>query len=196
MAGKRLQHWVRSALGVHRPSQAGVQAPDGHAHGLGALLDAVPATPGVLAHEIGNRFQPAQRLSLHRLDFFIVVEHRLKLALPAAQAPDGLSLVQPKVPLLNDLRRPGSRPGKGPRLQCQGQRVNRLPWWMRQKPGDIRSAFLVLEGRVPAFKGEVPETQLSAQGILRAGWLVGLGGLSYRFHISCHSLGGKAGFPI
>jgi len=37
---------------------------------------------------------------------------------------------------------------------------------MQQKPGDIGSAWLVLEGRVPAFKGHFPEAQPPTQGIL------------------------------
>jgi hypothetical protein len=65
----------------------------------------------VLAHEIRNGFQLALRLSLHRLDFLIVVEHRLQLALLAAQVPDGLGLVEPKVPLQNDIGILGSQPG-------------------------------------------------------------------------------------
>jgi len=117
MPGKRLQHRVRFALAVHRRGQAGVETPDRPAHGPGTPLDAVSAAPGVLAHEIRHRIELAQRLSLHRLDFLIVVEHRLKLPLPAAQAPDGLGLIQLKVPLLNDLGSPASRPGKGTGLQ-------------------------------------------------------------------------------
>jgi hypothetical protein len=110
MPGKRLQHRVRFALSIDGHGQASVQTPDGQAHGPGALLDAVPAAPGVLAHEIGNCFQLAERLSLNGLDFIIVVEHRLELALLAAQVPDDLGLVQPKVVLLNDVGSPGACP--------------------------------------------------------------------------------------
>ena len=137
MPGKRLQHRVGFALAVHRPSQAGVQAPDGTAHELGALLNTLPAAPGMLPLVLGDRLQFAQRLGPHRLDFPLVVEHRFKLAFLAAHVPDCLGLVQPKVPLLNDLGSPGSLPGEDPRIQRQDQRVNRLRRRMQQQPGDI-----------------------------------------------------------
>jgi len=131
MPGKRLQHRVRFAFGVHRPGQPGVQIPDRQPHLPGALLDAVPAAPGVLAHEIRHRFQLAQRRRLHRLEFAIVVEHRLQLALAAAHVPDRVGLIQPKVPLLSGVRRLRRQLGKGPRLQGQRQCVKGLPGRMQ-----------------------------------------------------------------
>jgi hypothetical protein len=120
----------------------------------------------VLAHEIRNRLQLAQRFRLHRFDFLILVEHHLQLALPAAHVPDRLGLVEPKVPLLNDVPGPRGLPGKGPGLQCQRQRVNGLPGRMQQEPGDIQSPLLVSEDRFPAFKNHFPEAPAPAQGIL------------------------------
>jgi len=194
MPGKRLQHRVRFALSIDGHEQASVQTPDGQAHGPGALLDAVPAAPGVLAHESGNCFQLAQRLGFHRLDCIIVLQHRLQFALPAAQVPHGLRLVQPKVPLLNDLGSAGGLPGEGPGLQCQHQGVNRLPGWMQQQPGNIRSAWLVFEGRVPAFKYHFPEAQAPAQRILASIGVTAITDWWIRSHNSCHLNGVKPPF--
>src|ERR1035441_43402 len=174
MPGKGLEHRVGSALGVSRPGEVGVETLDGHADSPDTFLGAVPAAPGVLAQEIGNLFQLTPRLGLDRLDFPLVFEHRLQLALLAPQPPDGLGVVQPETALLNDLVRPARLAVNAPGLQRQGQSVQRLRWWMQQEPDDVERALLVFENRVPAFKREFPEAQVPAQGILASASVVAI----------------------
>jgi hypothetical protein len=67
---------------------------------------------------------------------------------------------------------------------------------MQQEPSDIRSAWFVFEGRVPAFEGYFPGVRLSAQRILVLVSLSVVSGLLSRFHNSCHPYGGKKNLPV
>ena len=165
MPGKRPQHLVRLALGVHRPGQAGVEALDRRRDRPGAPLRPVPAQPRTLAQVLRDLLQLAQRLGLHRLDFLPVLQHPLQLALPAPQGPDRRRVLQPHAPLLEDFAGPAGWPTISLALSARATACIGSARRIQQQVRDVKRAQLVLEDGLSAFEGQCPVVHAPAQGI-------------------------------
>jgi hypothetical protein len=117
---------------IHRSGQPPVEPLDRRRNGPHAPLRPAPAPPRALAQVLRHLLQLAQRLGLHRLD--------------------GIIVVQPQAPLLDELGGAGTLAGQAPGLERQGHGVQRLRRRIQQQTRDIKRALLVFEHGRPSLE--------------------------------------------